>query len=523
MKTAYDLVWIAGERTPDHLALVDDRTGRTLTYRQLLAEVDAVAAGLAQRGIAAGSRVATILPNLFEHTVALLALARLAAVPALMNARLQPAELARLVAQGGIEGAIIRKDEPLAAAIAQALPAGGMLLSIDGAVGTPQDFAACRGTAANLPAVPRPDPEATAFIFYTSGTTGLPKGVVISHRTSEHRIVWLSTQAGLRHGTHNRTLGLVPISHAIGFYGTLLVTLAYNGTFYTMSAFNPVAANDLIERHRINYLFSVPTLYQAMVGAPSYKPEKMASLELVLYGGAPIMPALLDRIDREWPATVRHIYGTTEIMCALYHPEPVGRPVTLRPGYYSRVRVVRHGGGENDLVKAGEAGELIVDASADTFFSGYLNRPDATAEKLRNGWYFTGDVCVMREDGDVDLVGRVDDMIRSGGESVYPEEVEAVLATHPAIREAAVIGVPDPLWGEMVVACVALAAGTRWQEFDAHCRASTLARYKKPRAYLTVDSLPRNAANKVLRQNLREAVNVERASATAGRFHLVEG
>ena len=95
---------------------------------------------------------------------------------------------------------------------------------------------------------------------------------------------------------------MVPISHAIGFYGTFLVTLAYNGTFYTMSAFNPVAANDLIERHKINYLFSVPTLYQAMVSAPSYRPEKMASLELVLYGGAPISPPLLDRIDREWPA-----------------------------------------------------------------------------------------------------------------------------------------------------------------------------------------------------------------------------
>ena len=193
-----------------------------------------------------------------------------------------------------------------------------------------------------------------------------------------------------------------------------------------------------------------------MVSAPNYIPAKMVSLELVLYGGAPIMPALLDRIDREWPATVRHIYGTTEIMCALHNPDPVGRPVTLRPGYYSRVRVVRVGGTESELVKPGEAGELIVDASAETFFSGYLNRPEATAEKLRNGWYFTGDVCVLREDGDMDLVGRIDDVIRSGGESVYPEEVEAVLATHPAIREAAVIGVPDPLWGEMVVACVAL-------------------------------------------------------------------
>jgi 2-furoate---CoA ligase len=328
----------------------------------------------------------------------------------------------------------------------------------------------------------------------------------------------------LRHGTHNRTLGMVPISHAIGFYGTFLVTLAYNGTFYTMSAFNPVAANDLIERHKINYLFSVPTLYQAIVSAPNYRPDKMASLDLVLYGGAPIMPALLDRIDREWPATVRHIYGTTEIMCSLYHPEPVGRPVTLRPGYYSRVRVVRHGGNENDLIKPGEAGELIVDASADTFFSGYLNRPDANAEKLRNGWYFTGDVCIVRDDGDLDLVGRVDDVIRSGGESVYPEEVEAVLATHPAIREAAVIGVPDPLWGEMVVACVSLAAAdVRWQEFDAHCRGTTLAGYKKPRAYLTMDSLPRNAANKVLRQNLRDAVTAARASGNADRFHLVDG
>jgi 2-furoate---CoA ligase len=524
VKTAYDLVWIAGERTPDQLALVDDRTDRKLTYRQLLAEIDMVAAGFAARGVKAGSRVATILPNFLEHCVALLALQRLAAVPALMNARLQPAELAKLVVQGEIEGAIIRRDEALAEAIAAALPAGATLLSVESAVGKAEDFATCRGDPADLPEIPRPDPEATAFVFYTSGTTGLPKGVVIAHRTSEHRIVWISTQAGLRHGTHNRTLGMVPISHAIGFYGTFLVTLAYNGTFYTMSAFNPVAANDLIERHKINYLFSVPTLYQAMVSAPNYKPERMSSLDLVLYGGAPIMPALLDRIDREWPATVRHIYGTTEIMCALHNPEPVGRPVTLRPGYYSRVRIVSHGGNENDLVKPGETGELIVDASADTFFSGYLNRPDATAEKLRNGWYFTGDVCVLRDDGDVDLVGRVDDVIRSGGENIYPEEVEAVLATHPAIREAAVIGVPDPLWGEMVVACVALAAaGTRWQEFDAHCRASTLARYKKPRAYLTMDTLPRNAANKVLRQSLRETVNTERERGKSDRLYLVEG
>src|SRR5215475_13172764 len=280
MKTAYDLVWIAGERTPDHLALVDDRTDRQLTYKQLLEEVDVVAAGLAARGVRAGSRIATILPNLYEHCVALLALQRLAAVPTLMNARMQSAELAKLAAHSEIQGAIVHRDAALADAIAAVLPRDGMLLSIGGRIGPAEDFAACRGNAAALPSPPRPDPEDTAFIFYTSGTTGLPKGVVISHRTTEHRIVWLSTQAGLRHGTHTRTLGIVPISHAIGFYGTFLVTLAYNGTFYTMSAFNPAAANDLIERHKINYLFSIPTLYLAKKSAPNYKPERMASLEL---------------------------------------------------------------------------------------------------------------------------------------------------------------------------------------------------------------------------------------------------
>jgi 2-furoate---CoA ligase len=196
----------------------------------------------------------------------------------------------------------------------------------------------------------------------------------------------------------------------------------------------------------------------------------------------------------------------------------------LRPGYYSRVRVVRLGSNENDLVKPGEAGELIVDASADTFFSGYLNRPEATSEKVRNGWYFTGDVCVLREDGDVDLVGRVDDVIRSGGESVYPEEVEAVLSTHPTIREAAVLGVPDPVWGEMVVACVVPnGAGISWRDLDTHCRSSPLARFKRPRAYMMMESLPRNAANKVLRLTLRNLVTEARNMGQAEKLQFVDG
>ena len=506
MRTCYDLVWLAAERTPHHLALVDDRTERRFTYRELLHELDVLAAGLAGRGIGRGTRVATALPNLIEHCILLLALQRLQAVPAMLNFRLQPAELAKLIQQGEMSAAVIRDDVSTAEAVGVALGSKGVLLSAGGTGAAAPDLSSCRGDPAKLRGRPCPAPGETAFIFYTSGTTGLPKGVVIPHRTTEQRITFLSTEGGLRHGTHNRALGMVPLSHAIGFYCVFLATLAYNGTYYVMSAFNPSAAVDIIERHKITYLFSVPTLYQAMVSAPNYRPERMASLELVLYGGAPIHPALLERIAREWPAKIRHIYGTTEIMSPLHFPDPLGQPTRLRQNFGARVRVVRQGGGPEDLVQAGETGELIVDAEADVTFESYLGRPDATAEKLREGWYFTGDVCVLRKDGDMELIGRVDDLIRSGGESVYPEEVESVLATHPLVRETCVIGVPDARWGEMVVACVVFARdGGKCEELDAHLKSSALARFKRPRAYLRMDALPRNAANKVLRRELRES------------------
>lgn len=520
MLTAYDLVWMSADRTPDHLALVDDRSTRSLTYRQLIEEIDRVAAGLAARGVQAGMRVATVLPGLFDHAVALLALQRLAAVPALLNFRLKPQDLATLVRHGEIAGAIILADAALATTLKGALPESAVLLSVGGAAGPAEDYAACRADAP--PPSPRPGREDPAFIFYTSGTTGLPKGVVLAHRTSEHRVLWLSTQAGLRHGTHNRALGFMPMSHAIGFYGVFLVTLAMNGTYYVMSAFDPQKAVEMIERHAITYLFAIPTLYHAIVSAPNYRPAAVASLELVLFGGAAIEPLLIQRMAREWRATIRHIYGTTETMCSLYNPEPVLAPSTVRPGFYSRVRVVRPGGAADALVAPGVEGELIVDATADTIFSGYLNRPDATADRVRDGWYYTGDVCLQRPDGDVDLKGRIDDVIRSGGENVHPDEIEAVIARHPGVAEVSVIGLPDPRWGQIVVACVvAKDRLTNAEALDRHCRDSTLAAYKRPRDYVFLDKLPRNAANKVLRRELRDAALAARAGEGAVPFAAI--
>ncbi len=498
MQTGYDLVWLSGERTPDQIAIVDDVTDRALSYRELLAEIDAVAAGLRARGVKAGQLIATALPGLFDHCVLLLALQRLGAVPALLNFRLSPVEMAELVSHGEMSGAVILDNAELAGALKDALPDGAMLLSIG-------DFAQCRGDAAELPPAPRPNPEDPAFIFYTSGTTGLPKGVVLAHRTTEHRVLWLSTQSGIYHGNHNKALGFMPLSHAIGYYGVFLVTLAYGGTYYVMSAFDPVKAVDMVEDHGITYMFAIPTLYHAMSKAPNYDSAKMRSMELTLYGGAAIDPALCAHIENDWGGHIRHIYGTTETMCSLYNPDPVGAPAALRPGFYSRTRAIRLGGGPDDTIAAGEEGELIIDTGSAMHFSGYLNRPDATAEKTRDGWYWSGDIVRQEPNGDVTLKGRVDDMIRSGGENIQPEEIEDLLAAHPGVAACSVVGIPDAHWGQIVVGCVTPGEdGVDANYLDAHCRDSSLAGYKRPKAYVFVDTLPRNAANKILRRVLRD-------------------
>ncbi len=513
MQTLYDLVWMQAERTPDALALADDRNARNLTYRQLIDEVDTVAAGLAARGVGAGTRIATCMPNLFEHGLAVLALQRLAAVPALINPRLKAEDVGRLIEAGALAGAIIHHDEALVDAVGNALAKHDLFLAVGGAAGAAEDFADCRGDPARLPPIPAPGPEAPCMIFYTSGTTGLPKGVVLAHRTSEARVVWLSTQAGLRHGPHTRALGFMPLAHVIGFYGVFLASLAHGGSYHIMSAFDPAAALDLIEKRGITYIFAAPTLYYAMLNAPGYAPRRMKSLTLCLYGGAAIDPAMLERMDSEWAkASFRHIYGTTETMCSGYNADPVGDSAALRAGYASRVRAIALGGGIDDRIAPGEEGELIVDAAGDAIFSEYLGRPEVTSEKMRDGWYHTGDIVSLDERGGFTLRGRVDDMIRSGGESIHPETVEAILREHTGVADCAVIGHKDPKWGEIVVGCIVAKGNLSAADLDSHCRSSRLASFMRPRAYLFVDAIPRNPGNgNILRRLLRERAAKEQA------------
>lgn len=507
MQAIHDLVRLAAARNPGHAAMVDDRTDRRLSYRQLLEEIHAYAAGFAALGIGPGKIVATVLPSLFEHALAILALHRAGAVPALINPRLKPEEAAGLVRQGGMAGAVTLPDEAVVRAVGEALPSGAPLITIGAGPAGTRTFESCRGDPKSPAPWKSPDPEGLALVLYTSGTTGLPKGVMIPHRATDARVLYLSMQCALTHGTHNRVIGLMPMFHAVGFYSGILGAFAYDGTYFVCSAFDPARAVDSIERDGITLLYGSPTHLHGILSAPNFSPGRMKSVQTVIYAGAAMPGPVLDRLNTAFAGRkIVNIYGTTEIMNGLYMPQPAGRPHVYRPGFYSDVRVGRIGGGVNDIAGIGEEGELLVDSTADATFLGYLNRPEATAEKMQDGWYRTGDIAVRREDGDLEVRGRVDDMIITGAENVHPHEVEATLARHPGVAEAVVLGVPDERWGEIVVACVRPGATRPSEdELDRFCLESTLANYKRPRAYLFFDEIPRNAANKVLRRALRES------------------
>jgi 2-furoate---CoA ligase len=343
-------------------------------------------------------------------------------------------------------------------------------------------------------ALNRDDREAS-LLLYTSGTTARPKGVPRSHRADRASALSQVLQHGYRFD--DRTLGVMPLYHTMGIHSLLAMHIV-GGCFVSQAQWDAGAALDLIERERITSLYLAPTLYFDLVHHPRIHEADVSSVETLAYAGAAMTSALVERCSDVFrPRLFVNHYGSTEIYTFSVHRDQIAKP-----GCAGRASV-------NARLELDVQGEILCHMSSDEAFTGYWRRPDADEKAIVDGWYRTGDVGHVDGDGDLWILGRVDDMIISGGENVHPLEVEDVLSGHPAVDEVAVVGAADERLGQRVVAVVVAGTQVSAEELDAWCLASeTLARFKRPREYRFVDELPKSASGKILRRKLREPKEV---------------
>jgi acyl-CoA synthetase (AMP-forming)/AMP-acid ligase II len=346
--------------------------------------------------------------------------------------------------------------------------------------------------------------DALAGIFYTGGTTGHPKGVMLSHAN-----LIVSAMAAAAAGefleAEGRTLHAAPMFHLADLF-TVLVRNILGGTHVIVPSFDAAMVAEAIEKHQVSDTLLVPTMIQMLVDAPGAAGADLGSLQRLIYGASPISDALLSRAAVALPGVAfTQAYGMTELaplatfLRPAEHADPVLRRSAGRAGPNVEVRILDTCDHE---VAPGVVGEVVVRGG--NVMLGYWNKPTETAEALRGGWMHTGDGGYMDERGYVFLVDRIKDMIVSGGENVYSAEVENALATHPAVAQCAVIGVPDPELGERVHAVVVLRPGATATpaELRAHCK-TLIAGYKTPRSCETVEAMPLSGAGKVLKRELR--------------------
>ncbi|WP_405904161.1 long-chain fatty acid--CoA ligase [Streptomyces sp. NBC_00656] len=347
--------------------------------------------------------------------------------------------------------------------------------------------------------------DALAGLFYTGGTTGFPKGVMLSHGnilSSSHGLV--STSQDTKRG--QSLLHCAPLFH-------LAALAAWNnqsllgGCHVFLPAFEPAAVLEEIQKHRLNTLLLVPAMIQMVVDHPKIADFDLSSVNRVGYGASPISEPLLDRAMAAFPSAVfSQGYGMTELApgaCVLTGQDHHDRRLLRSAGRAITCVEVRVVDPQDNEVPRGSVGEIVV--SGPNVMLGYWNKPEETAAALRGGWMHTGDAGYMDERGYVFLVDRLKDMIVSGGENVYSAEVENALAKHPSVAACAVIGVPDPQWGERVHAVIILKPGTAVSEDEIrdHCR-TLIAGYKAPRSCEFVDTLPLSPAGKILKRDLRK-------------------
>jgi fatty-acyl-CoA synthase len=492
------------ERFPDRAALV--HAGRRWTYAEWLARVTRFAHALSELGVRPSDRVAFYVHTSEASVTTYFACQLLGAVAVPVNFRLARGEVRHVLRDSGAR--VLVYGHPLADTV----------LAVAAEVRAVHDYVCCAADDEAVPpghlrfeelaertvdaARPWPDPLPAhrSALVYTSGTTGRPKGVVHSHGND----VSIAMNCVMEYSLSRRdtALHIAPLYHVGGMQAYFIPHLMVGATNVVLGGYDALATLAAIVAERVTTLFAVPTQIQELLFHPRREEFDLSTLRMITTGGAAISAATMERVIRELCPNVYNGYGMTEASLALLlHPEEAithlgscGKPTLI-----TQCRVVRE---TAEPVAPGEVGQLVVRGPQTML--GYWNDPPGTERKLRDGWLQTGDLFSVDGDGFYTFRGRIDDLIVSGGENIYPREVEEVLYRCPGVKEAAVIGLPDERWGNVVAAIVVKGSPELTAAaVDAFCRASTdLAPFKRPRRIAFVDALPMNPSGKVLKAEL---------------------
>lgn len=521
---ALSLFSTAVARAPDAVAVHYFDGG--LSYAELDGMSDALAAGLVQRGVKRGDRVALYLQNVPQFLIGLVASWKAGAIAVSINPMNRERELGLLL--GDCQpAAILSHGSAYTEVLSKVLlehPVPVVITTSELDFQTRHDprlFAASRHNrpvttldlldlidlhrGASLSPVTFVTGD-VAMLVYTSGTTGLPKGAMVTHGNIAFTAQVYRDWMRLRE--HAPVLGIAPLFHITGLIGHIALSFLLAAPLVLVYRFEPGVMLDAIREHAPEFTIGAITALIALMNHPAAKPDSLISLKSVYSGGAPIAPAVVEQFEQKFGLYIRNAYGLTETTSpSTVTPMDKRGPVDPAfgalsvgvPTFNTDIRIVDSAG---TSVPAGEAGEIVI--RGPQVVAGYWNKPNETAESIREGWLHTGDIGVLDADGWLFLVDRKKDMINAAGYKVWPREVEDVLYTHPAVREAAVVGVPDAYRGESVKAVVSLKPGASVtaDEIVEFCKAR-MAAYKYPRVVQFLPELPKTVTGKILRRELR--------------------
>jgi len=496
---------------PDRECVVDGDT--RLTYEQFFARCDRWSAALQRMGIRKGDRVAYVCLNTSSHLESFYAVPQIGAVLVPINFRLKPQEIEYILQHCGAKVICAHADFLDAINVIRAgCPSVEHCVALEGADEQWSDYEQL--IAAENGEVDRPsiDEGDLLTINYTSGTTSRPKGVMITHRNAYMNAV--GTLVHIPMSCADRYLWTLPMFHANGWTFVWIVT-AVGGTHVCLRKVDPIAAFELVRDERVSMLCAAPTVLIGLASCGANQRGKVPAGVRVLTAGAPPAAATIQHIEGEFGWELTHVYGLTETapFITVCEPRPEHKELSLeaRSVVKARQGVELITSGELSVVDdtgkpvphdAETLGEIVV--RGNVVMEGYYNDPDATAQAMRGGWFHSGDAAVVHPDGFLEIRDRFKDVIISGGENISSVEVEGILIRHPAIQEVAVVGMPDPKWGETPHAFVVLASDTRLSEANViEYAREQMAHFKAPRRVQFVTELPKTATGKIQKYVLR--------------------